>query len=415
MKLGLSFLVRACQGLLAASILTIFAVACSSDTPPLADLSQGCLVNSDCNNPLVCAFRRCHNACMSTRDCPVPLRCVASDRPFHVCQLNEERKCTYNSDCPIRQVCAADAQCRDQCQGDADCLAEQTCISGTCAERNELTDAGTLPVVPKDAGPSNGQPCTYNSQCQSPLICRNGLCQVECLTSVDCSDGRQCISGRCQVPVCPEADAGVGVLCAFSSDCPAPLICRSGTCTCECRQAGDCPSGYDCVGNRCAIGSVGPEGGIIVSPDRRLTLSVPSGALAVRVHLTIELAEAWPAGALGPVFEVRPSGTTFVSPVTFVYRYQPADIAPVNATSIRLAVASGSTWTPLSTAIDVGMGTATAQSTHLSTYGLIGPGDGGAADTGAPALEAGSSDGRGGGAGGGGAGGGLPTAEAGTQ
>jgi hypothetical protein len=402
MKLGSSFRMRAWHGVVAAGCLTVVALACSSDSPPLSDLSQGCSINSDCNDPLVCAFKRCHNACTTTRDCMVPLRCVASDRPFHVCQLDSERKCTYNSDCPVRQVCAADAQCRDQCQGDADCLAGQTCVAGACAERNELNDAGMLPVVSKEAGPSSGQPCVYNSQCPSPLVCRTNLCQLECLNSLDCSDGRQCVDGRCQVPVCPEVDAGAGKSCAFSSDCLAPLICRSGTCTCECRVGGDCPTGYDCAGNRCApsnVDSIGSEGGMVVSPDRRLTLSVPAGALNVRVHLTIELAEAWPSGALGPVFEVRPSGTTFAMPVTFVYRYQPADISPIPAASVQLATASGATWSPLPTTIDVGMNTATAQTTHLSTYGLIGPGDAGAVDAsvsvpdargGTPMVEAGT-------------------------
>jgi hypothetical protein len=394
MNLGLSFRLRAWHGLIALASVTLVALSCSSDSPPLADLAQGCLVNSDCNDPLVCAFRKCHNACTTTRDCMPGLRCVASDRPYHVCQLDTERKCTYNSDCPRSQVCAVDGQCRDQCQGDADCLAEQACVSGSCAERAELNDAGMLPVAAKDSGPSTGQPCVYNSQCPSALVCRSGFCQIECLTSVDCSDGRQCIGNRCQVPVCPEVDAGAGKTCAFSSDCTAPLICRSGTCTCECRQSGDCPTGYDCVGNRCApsnVDSVGPEGGMIVSPDRRLTLSIPAGALSVRVRLTIELAEAWPSGALGPVFEVRPSGTTFTAPVTFIYRYQPADISPYPAASVRVAVATGSTWTALPTTIDVGMGTATAQASHLSTYGLI------SSDAGTPPVDGGSGQGEGGG------------------
>jgi hypothetical protein len=141
--------------------------------------------------------------------------------------------------------------------------------------------------------------------------------------------------------------------------------------------SGDCPSGYDCIANRCGIATIGPEGGIAISPDRRLTVSVPPNALTVRVHVTVDIAEAWPAGALGPVFEVRPSGTTFALPVTFVYRYQPADIAPFMPADIRLAVASGSTWTPLATMIDPVMGTATADTTHLSTFGLVGPSQGG--------------------------------------
>src|SRR5258705_11673579 len=125
MKLGHDIFARVVRWALAVGCLTIFGIACSSDKG--AELAQGCLINSDCNDPLVCAFRKCHNACTDTRDCSIPLRCVASDRPFHVCQLVEERLCRYNSDCPEKQVCASDAQCRDECQGDADCLFGQLC------------------------------------------------------------------------------------------------------------------------------------------------------------------------------------------------------------------------------------------------------------------------------------------------
>lgn len=376
MTTGGSFVVNVVRVLFASMCMILLAVACSSDTPPLADLAQGCLVNTDCNSPLVCAFRRCHTACASTRDCPDPLRCVASDRPFHVCQLASERECVYNSDCPKGQVCAGDAQCRDQCQGDADCLAGQTCVAGSCAEKSELRDGGLLEVT-KEAGPLSGQPCSYTSECAANLVCRNGLCQMECLSSIDCLDGRQCVKNRCQVPVCSDTDAGAGVLCAFTSDCPVPLVCRTGTCTCECRQNADCPTGYDCLSNRCApseTDTIGPEGGVVVSPDRRLTVQVPPGALGVRLHLTVDLAEAWPSGAVGPVFEVRPSGTTFAKAISIVYSYQAADIAPVQPAALQLAVANGSTWMALSTFVNTAMSTATAETMHLSTYGLIGGG-----------------------------------------
>src|SRR5262249_6517534 len=134
--------------------------------------------------------------------------------------------------------------------------------------------------------------------------------------------------------------------------------------------------GCDCAGSRCALGSVGstgPEGGLVVSPDHRLTLEVPPGALAAPLHLTIELAGAWPSGALGPVFEVRPSGTAFAVPVTFVYRFEAADIAPVAPANLRIAVATGAAWTRLTTDVNAVSGIAIARVTHLSTYGLVGP------------------------------------------
>src|SRR5262249_37191737 len=160
------------------------------------ELAAGCLVNSDCHDPLVCAFRTCHNACVATRDCPKGLRCVASDRPYHVCQLLSERNCTYNTDCFEGQACGVDGQCRDQCNATSDCLAEQACVSGTCADTSELHDGGLTPVVKSDA-PSTGQACSYNSQCPARLVCRAGACQLECLSSIDCKSGRECVGNRC--------------------------------------------------------------------------------------------------------------------------------------------------------------------------------------------------------------------------
>src|SRR5262245_2970734 len=141
----------------------LLALACGSDSDQeavrKARISDGCLINSDCNNPLVCAFRRCHNACESTRDCAAPQRCVASDKPFYVCQLADEVECSYNSQCPATQVCGVDGKCRDQCSADRDCLPTQLCRTATCAEPAELVDGG-LPSKPNvDAG--SGLPCSY--------------------------------------------------------------------------------------------------------------------------------------------------------------------------------------------------------------------------------------------------------------
>src|SRR5262252_4964228 len=140
------------SGWLVASTASWMAVyACSgSDHAPLKGLAEGCLINTDCNAPLVCAFRKCHEACRDSRDCNQMQhqRCVASDRPYHVCQLVEERDCTFNSDCPDRQVC----------------------LTGACADLTEV-DAGLVSGgLPSDAG--TGQRCLYTSECPIPLTCR---------------------------------------------------------------------------------------------------------------------------------------------------------------------------------------------------------------------------------------------------
>jgi hypothetical protein len=244
--------------------------ACSGDSDEealrLASLSEGCLINTDCNAPLVCAFRRCHQECRNSSDCPEGQRCVASDRPFHVCQLDDERECAYSSQCPSSQVCAVDGECRDQCAADRDCVAGQLCAQGACAEPDELED-GKLPVE-EDAGPA-GQPCSYNSDCAGTLVCKSGVCVVECKQDRDCAPGLACVDGRCAPPGAGGAggeggaggqagssgsggatDASAG--CFYNSDCTAPgEICVAGACKCECQGDVDCSSGEVCDGCGC--------------------------------------------------------------------------------------------------------------------------------------------------------------------
>jgi len=313
--------------------------ACSSDDKVPAQLAEGCVINTDCNSPLVCAFRRCHNACTTTRDCPAGQRCVASDRPFNVCQLDIERDCQYNSQCAVGQVCGIDQHCRDACAADRDCIPGQLCVSGTCADLPELVN-GTLPVASGDAAPSGGQPCVYTSQCPSPFVCRAGLCAPECLNAVDCTGGKACVDRRCVDAVCAGVDAGSGMACTYSSSCPAPLICRGGACACECVADSDCGDGLTCTDHRCRIGTqIGAAGGIVRSSDGVLDLVIPPDALSSALSFTIEKLEAWPAGALGAVFQVRPSGTTFAVPSTVVCHYQTADLGgtPLN----RVVLATG--------------------------------------------------------------------------
>lgn len=178
----------------------LLSAGCEGEEVAVAMLGEGCLLNTDCNTPLVCAFRRCHTECKDSRDCSAGQRCVQSDRPYRVCQLDDERACAYNSECPSSQVCAVDGQCRDQCAADRDCVPEQVCATGTCAAPEELTDGNLLPAV--DAPQTTGQPCAYNSECPADLVCREGLCNYECLGDVDCDTYGTCNAEtrRCEYP-----------------------------------------------------------------------------------------------------------------------------------------------------------------------------------------------------------------------
>jgi hypothetical protein len=297
---------------------------------------------------------------------------VASDRPFNVCQLDVERDCQYNSQCAVGQACGIDQRCRDACAADRDCIPGQLCVSGTCADLPELVN-GTLPVAKTDAAPPNGQPCVYNSECPSPFICRAGLCAPECLTGVDCSGGRACVDRRCVDAACAGVDAGSGMACTYNSSCPAPLVCRNGACACECIADSDCAAGLACVSHRCQLGTqVGALGGVVRSADGVLELIIAPNALSSPVSFTIEKLEAWPAGALGAVFQVRPTGTTFALPSTVVYHYQTADLGGTPLNRVLLATAIGAAWAPLAAqSSDAAAQTLSAETTHLSVFGLV--------------------------------------------
>ncbi|MET0593083.1 MAG: hypothetical protein ABW133_10310, partial [Polyangiaceae bacterium] len=395
------------------------------DERPYAKLAEGCVLNTDCDSPLVCAFRKCHNACSTSRDCQPGQRCVASDRPFNVCQLESERDCQYHSQCAVRQLCGVDGRCRDQCAADRDCLPAQLCVSGTCAELSELVNGG-LPIRPGDAGPPSGQPCSYTSECPSPMICRAGICAPECLASSDCSGGRACVDRRCVDSACAAGDAGVGLACTYNSSCPAPLVCRSGSCACECLGNADCADGFVCSSNRCRPATqIGAEGGIVRSNDGVIELSIPPNALSRNVTFAIEPLEAWPAGALGKVFQIGPSGTTFATPATLRYHYEPSDLGNTPLNRVVFATAAGAAWSPLDAqVVDAAAQTITAETPHLSVFGLVdnrfvvpsdgGPGTGGAGGSGGSTGGTGGTGGASGGAGGTGATGGSGGATGGT-
>ena len=128
---------------IAANILLLGAACGGSDSEKLrvAKLTEGCALNSECEDPLVCAFEHCHRECNEDRDCPTTARCVRNT-DGHVCQFDEDTGCTKNSDCRGEQVCGDDGECRDECSKSTDCTKGQLCAnSGLCASMDKEKDA----------------------------------------------------------------------------------------------------------------------------------------------------------------------------------------------------------------------------------------------------------------------------------
>jgi hypothetical protein len=387
----------------------LWAGGCSDSHGPAARLAAVCTINSDCAAPLVCAFQRCHTACNSSRDCDAGQRCVASDRPFHVCQLNDESNCKTNSNCPQGQICGVDSQCRDACVTTRDCIKGQVCVTATCADPDELTAQGTLQgAQPDSGGAASGLPCSFNSDCPSSLLCKGGICAPECRSTVDCSPGLACDNSRCVVPLaCPLGDAAndprAGGPCLYSSQCPAPLACVHGYCSCECLGASDCAPGFACVSNRCqsvANGAnaveIGPSGGTVTSSDGKLSMNIPAGAMDGSIVFSVRAATAWPSGAVGQVYEVEPSGTQFSKPATIALSYAGLNIDAATAARLFVGTAVGSSWQSLGTAVnDTRAETVASTTTHLSVFGLVAFAAG--VDAGVDIGASGGSSGKGGG------------------
>jgi hypothetical protein len=270
-----------------ALVLALLASACSQDSKrqqALTDVSGGCLVNSDCAAPLVCAFQRCHVECVTTRDCDGSLRCVGAHEASRVCQLEVESQCKTSADCVAGFVCGSDGACRDFCQSDGECVGSQVCTKGVCAEPSELDASGSLPqVLPLST-------CRLNSDCAEGLRCAAGNCVPECVNDRDCTageacdagacrtraalqcqtddectpDGASCVEGQCQCACHADVDCAAGESCegcvchpgpapecAGPADCAPSKQCVDGACVCSCVADRDCPTGLSCDGCAC--------------------------------------------------------------------------------------------------------------------------------------------------------------------
>jgi hypothetical protein len=238
--------------LLVGSIALFPACNDTDPSPPGVEIGGDCLLDSDCASPHVCVFQRCHEECITSRDCDGSLRCVGAHETSHVCQLEHESRCATIADCAPGLTCERDGACRDVCAGDDECVGEQVCVEGACAESAELTSDGTLPHVLRAT-------CQLSSDCPDGSMCAFGACVPECRVSRDCSSGQTCKDGICwSPPVDPCA-------CHENIDCKTGEQCVD--CACEplpepepeCTRASDCGDGRLCVDGDCKDGCVQPR------------------------------------------------------------------------------------------------------------------------------------------------------------
>lgn len=119
--------------------------------------------------------------------------------------------------------------------------------------------------------------------------------------------------------------------------------------------------------------TLGPGGGVLSLADGRVSLTVPAGALAEPTTLTLQPATLVPSEAIGPVFEIGPSGLTFKEPVVLSFAYEEAALGDVPASALRVStVGPDGGWLPVSLAhLDAANRRVSGMITHLTPYGLM--------------------------------------------
>jgi hypothetical protein len=113
---------------------------------------------------------------------------------------------------------------------------------------------------------------------------------------------------------------------------------------------------------------VGASGGTAASSDGTMTLSVPSGALASNVALTVSPATTSVPGIVGAAWVVGPAGTTFTKPVTLTLSYAAAG----GGSAFRIATyANGALHDLPGYSLDASAQTVSGTTTTVGTFGLV--------------------------------------------
>src|SRR5450432_406982 len=116
---------------------------------------------------------------------------------------------------------------------------------------------------------------------------------------------------------------------------------------------------------------IGPSGGTASTANGRLKVQVPVGALKANVAITIQQLASSSSGAIGPVYEVGPTGTVFQSPVTLSFKYTAADLGGLGASDLHVATLSGGSWVPVTSEVNLQASVVTGHIMHLSPWTLI--------------------------------------------
>ncbi len=173
--------------------------------------------------------------------------------------------------------------CAAECETDAQCAGEVSCVVGRCIEQTCFFNADDSlcpsaercdPVTGCFGGALVGDPCASQADCGDSLICCGGRCELP-----GCDDGNACTDDACAPDGCTH-DANVapcddGVYCNGLDSCAGGSCVESAGDPCEgatlcdetrgecvgCREDTDCPAATERQTGSCVFADLCDEGG----------------------------------------------------------------------------------------------------------------------------------------------------------
>ncbi|MCX4241116.1 hypothetical protein [Paraliomyxa miuraensis] len=116
---------------------------------------------------------------------------------------------------------------------------------------------------------------------------------------------------------------------------------------------------------------IGSEGGVVVSDDGRMALSIPAGALEQNVEITIEVVPG-PEGAASDLYVIEPMGLTFDRPVVLTFDYDDEMLGDADADALTMVAHREADWAYLGDQrIDDGDQTLSASLMALSAVTVV--------------------------------------------
>jgi hypothetical protein len=112
-------------------------------------------------------------------------------------------------------------------------------------------------------------------------------------------------------------------------------------------------------------------GGLAATVNGKLKVQIPPGALKQDTAITIRQIDPPASGAIGPAYEIGPTGTLFQRTVTLAFSFAGMPLGGADPTTLHVATFSGGKWVPVVSAVDLGNNIVTGQITHLSIWSLM--------------------------------------------